>query len=849
MLSSGHWLDQLYCIKGITERLRSVSLNAKPSMALWGPSQSGKSTLLARYLDSSAGLSGVASALQWIDGEKVRFSSGEKVPKDWIVLNPYNLGSDATYCVSRFVLAESVLDNAHPVEIRLTTEEELLLFLAHGYHSECDRKVTVATATGEKVVLNSLEWDRRLKSLKTPGAPTGTSRLAYERLHSLTEVLDVLVFSHLERYENLESGWRKLWRSQLLQVSKLNMDCESVDAFASDILWDGLSDLTDPISQAYLELRKKLAEFSRRCGKRRIYCSYEAAKLLLNIDTFHRVTQTRTEADENTLRRRIQQMSIEVSSDAVKIGFGPGERLFASDDNCFSFALFQGIVRELVFPLRRDFLQKHSPLFCHFLETSDLLDFPGVARYTDNQNKLTKEALAGDGRSKLYTEILKRGKTAAIVAATARHPAIDGFSLLVNIRDFPSNTDQLTAGIRCWFEGLGKSWPPESRHLPINLVMTFCGQFINDVVQSGEAIGYDRAFGKIANLGILSEPKVAKYFLITYPEFDDRGGKINATQDQKNIACQQISASGDFRQRFGDNAGTLEAMVKDGGTDYLFRSLENQARQSSRKTLLASRSEGAIENLKALMNSACPAEVLASEQRKTEINTWIEGMKESVRKHRRADFNGDATVQVSGILRQFLNVPADILEAIPGQAVTSDLRSYVEKQFEKWRQDRLAKVKDLSEIGLSDHSIASRVLGYLCHYALDHGQIELWLRHEFRYVVTREEAKHARHFLALKMSETLVRGIAPQVEHRPFAGEGGSISDSEPAFIIPRLRAYARNEERIGVERDDLQSPHHLGFIQPFILHLETIKDMPGRTRPHQPGDSELRDLIEKTPR
>src|SRR5271157_2422766 len=73
---SGAWLDQLYQVRDAALAIEAANAAGRPCLALWGPSQSGKSTLLSRYLDAPAHGPGRAtsgqdaqatavSALQW----------------------------------------------------------------------------------------------------------------------------------------------------------------------------------------------------------------------------------------------------------------------------------------------------------------------------------------------------------------------------------------------------------------------------------------------------------------------------------------------------------------------------------------------------------------------------------------------------------------------------------------------------------------------------------------------------------------------------------------------------------------------------------------------------------------
>src|SRR5207247_1528050 len=105
--------------------------NDKPCLAVWGPSQSGKSTLLSFGLDAHADPQGRGSALHWDGGRPCRLSKDDKVPADATVLNPFNQKSDASGCVTRFVLRNEseIPDVLRPVEIHFARRPQILLAL------------------------------------------------------------------------------------------------------------------------------------------------------------------------------------------------------------------------------------------------------------------------------------------------------------------------------------------------------------------------------------------------------------------------------------------------------------------------------------------------------------------------------------------------------------------------------------------------------------------------------------------------------------------------------------------------------------------------------------------------
>ena len=98
-LPRGTWLDSVYGIVGRRETLTQLDAASgkKHALGIWGPSQSGKSTLLARYLDRGRGTSGPTSpCLSWDPSQPVSFLNYDGRPPEATVLNPYNNGSDAS---------------------------------------------------------------------------------------------------------------------------------------------------------------------------------------------------------------------------------------------------------------------------------------------------------------------------------------------------------------------------------------------------------------------------------------------------------------------------------------------------------------------------------------------------------------------------------------------------------------------------------------------------------------------------------------------------------------------------------------------------------------------------------
>ena len=125
-LSRGGWLDRILRIASEMQSVETARTTySKPTIALWGPSQSGKSTLLAQFIDAGASEDGQGSALSW-DNTPARFS-GDNKGGTVAVLNPYSHGADASGCVTRFHLTDTVKYKEYPVEIQFADDREVLL--------------------------------------------------------------------------------------------------------------------------------------------------------------------------------------------------------------------------------------------------------------------------------------------------------------------------------------------------------------------------------------------------------------------------------------------------------------------------------------------------------------------------------------------------------------------------------------------------------------------------------------------------------------------------------------------------------------------------------------------------
>jgi len=797
-------------------------------MALWGPSQAGKSTLLSRYFDSrlpAADRTAPHSALQWSPLEPVVFLGRQDTPPACVQLNPYNQGADASGCVSRFVLTDVVDDPVHPVELRLSTEPQILHSLAAGFLSECSQRGPDAQETFfDQHTIEELLG----RYANMPARPV--NRLAYERLRTVADILEDLTAAEWPRYRNLRQLWDTL-RPRVLGQHALVSSQELADDFAAKLFWNA----EENISALFQRLRQMREQIQELAGTKRIFCSYRVAKLFLNINSYQ---------DCLAIPAQEAELDVRYSTDAsrVLLDHSAADRIFSSPAD---FGLWQGLAWELLFSVNAATIAETAPQAFAFLKQTALLDFPGVALAMPGG---VKKAAAEMTSKELLTQVLKRGKTASVVAHRVRELSIDSFCLLIRMSTPPAQPDQLIHGIKAWLNALHLPLPPSSKEVPLNLILTFGAKVVNDelfALRNGRPKGnFENVFAWLDQLGPLATTGWPTYFAITYPRWP--AGRIDGTHAEIETVFQDIIQHPAFANRFGQQSNSIKAMFLggdtpdgDGGVGFVLERLIEEARQSRIPLMLVERERDNVDHIQALLNEALPLD--NSEQRKVELQTWKRAIQEGIRKFRTQQPEGDAAMRFSLLLRQVLNVDPQLLELLPLQCATTDVTPYIGRQFNaRWLQSRRRYPNDWASIGLKDQTSTERLLGYLCEHALRDGSLAQWIRRDLGQIAHREEAQYARRFLATKMGDALCLGTSGRNAHAQFFPPPGT-PDSEN--VESRLASCVASEALSGLDRKDEDSPHYKGFIAGFLEHLDKVASTAAGERPPQPGDDDLRRL------
>ena len=780
----------------------------KPALALWGPSQTGKSTLLADYIDGDCDKYGNGSALQWCEKDPVRFV-GDICGGEVTVLNPFNKGADASGCVTRYVSRDSVDVPEYPVQLTLASESQIIHGLAVGYLSE-----TIAQDSEDQVVKLSAELVKKwVSEFAVKGPPLPASRDAFEYLVEVANVVDLLILSNIERYENLKKEWSSSLRRELLESEALLANIDTARAFAKKLFWDSWTS----ISNTYDQLTEKLKDIGAKFGGAEIHMTYKFAAQVLNISAVELAERS------PIIQKIIDDASYEIVGGRVLIGADSSRTLFSKLDE---FALFQGIVWEIEVPLKSSVLRQNSVDAGDLLKEADLLDFPGVANEFKSADLLTDEALLTQNRL-ILTKVLKRGKTASIVVTSSRDLNIDGFSLLMRMNHYPSNPVQLNNGIRSWWESYDKSWPPQSKELPLNLVLTFTAKLVNTVADSGVGQGLEDVIEMITrSLKILSDPAIVNTFMTNYPQFSD--GKLHVEGEALDQVIKSILEDRAFQRQLGDNAKSLKEMSKSGGKDYFLKALQKQASTSNRPALVREKKIRLLADFRRLLAEAFPGDEDPSSKRcrdLDEISTAIQT--------RLNEGDGQLTTNdVGRVVQSLVNIDYKILDDLPKHSSRKAqvVNKFLVKQFAGWREERSQQFFN-DGVGLDDPSKVNRLLSYMIE-AVDIDQLQQWVCQNLGNIKSRSESSESRRFLATKMNNEILdfKETPRKRKHRA------------PCEIAPMVKAYADSE--MSGTTDLSSSPYYAAIIMPFLSKLESLKSSNSSERGVQPGDNELMDAI-----
>lgn len=833
-LPRGTWLDSVYGVVGRRETLTQLDAarGKKHALGIWGPSQTGKSTMLARFLDRGRTDSIPSSpCLTWDSSSPVTFLSHDATPSEVTVLNPYNQGNDGTGCVTRYVSATFVPHPKHPVRIHFNSVPHLMHALACGYLTEC-KNPPVGIVTWDREKIDQVFLDASLNAGAT------VNRQAYELMRELMHIVELFIASEHPRYLNLRNHWDDI-RNDFLESSPALTSVDEVIRVARRLLWDD----APAISDCFDRLRLKSSKMP--WGRGDVYCTYQVASLLIDIDTYRKSISNTGNARESKVREAVARIGFRTEGNDVLIECGTPSSEISGPE----FGVFQALVRELVIPVKSPAGEKDA--FFRLIETCDLIDFPGVAlQDVDATSASLLDAFSGPSIDAIWlTRVFKRGKTASMVLGYAQEVAIDAFAILVKSKEFPAKPRQLTTGIVHWWQCVDRTFDPNASTattrtpLPLSICLTFFARFINDEIEIKSGTGMESNFSDmLGKLSPLTIPGNATLFSTTYKDFATKGAFQGSAQAVAQ-AANFIRADASFQRAFSseESRQSFERMLADadGGVGYFLEQQLAAINGSKRRAKLSQIDSTDRQRLVELLEEALPTgdDVGALQKRvlKRVLDTIRRNLRdwaERVPRERTMFDVEDATSLYGFWIRQLTYVKEEDLEKLPqnyARLTMEQRRSYVEGIWDSWKASVLKRMItvhgfDWSVFGLEGEAEALVLLRLLSEQR-PAGELVRWMEKELGFVNTTAEAKALRRELAVAMGNIMRKGVM-------FVP---ATAGQDPVQLL---------HQQVRWEDGDLseRSPHNIAVIDGFLEVVETIKPAEAK-RPPQDGDDDLRNL------
>ena len=661
----------LNTIMGISNRNAAITKmrnaeSKKACVAFWGPSQSGKSSLLSHYID---GKYDSDLALTWDASQKVRFAAydnGEGVDAECVVFNPFHGGMDASGLVTRFYLpsaeeAAKIYPEA-PVEVILANRKQVLQAIAVGCRMECQESE------------NPWGLDQLRQKISTPSVRP--DREAFELLYDVCDVCENLS-RETSRYREFANG-PKL-RQQILGSSYADSTTDALE-LAAYLLWDGDAKLTELFNNV-MSVRGQMDEVRDKSAPNRIFVSMEVAALLEDIGVLAFYEQNKNGHPSVEAKRRIDALnSVGMYVTPRGIIFSArrisGERFTCPIED---FGRLQALIGELRIPLRKNESDAAKPFF-NFLEKCDLLDIPGVtnkasgeALGVENQIDLTKDV----AESVLLSRVYKSGKTLSIVYGQAESCSIDSFVIFVDLERAGgiSRPTTITSGVRSWLSPYGFSSFGMRPPLKLYLNCSLFGKLMDKVVAAVSGGGLSNYCEKAATLEFVKSRYVDCFFTTNcFAKCSDKNKK------------RYFEADADFKSAFlgGSGQESLNALFDDGlGVDYMFNRLTQDVTTVERMSHYDLIEAKDISKLKAELSRILPSSQDGAAALRKEVVKKVfgrvtqqvsENKPEQVRKL--AAFVKDVFVVEEQTL--------DLIPKTPHQTHDEDLKNYLLHQIHKW---------------------------------------------------------------------------------------------------------------------------------------------------------------------
>lgn len=840
-LPQNNWLFSLYRQYEVLQAINESP--KKPSLAIWGPSQAGKSTSLSNIIDST---DTPQSAMMWNDDPFV-FHCGPKLqrilddrdevyPKSF---NPYHGGGDASACVSRFYISETVKYDNYPVEVKLTKRRDILHSLAEGYISECELELDTGEIktwepkgfldlikANEKKIENAISRDKK----------------ATELIIDLIQVIERLISDGSDRYRNL--GTENLWRKELIGELLSNPILHSSYSIALNLVENILWDSRYAMNEIFNDLNKSSEYFLNKVKGASIHCSLKLSRLLVDIEAYKKVeddTRSYTDSDKAYLESVFLDKR---GDDFILCESGSKKGIFVSDlkDNkFFNFGLFQALTWELSFPLKKSFFKGNdsSDSSWKVLETLDILDIPGVSKEdTAAKDSLFDASKKIKNKADFFSSVLKRGKTATIIHKYAEDLRIDAILLLIKSGEFPSKADKLSRGVKRIWEELDKKYSIGDRKkipVPLSICITFFYKTINDLAHNHN---FDllalNSFTK--KLGAISEADTCYNFVTNSPWLPNASLDEIVKESPERISDRLVESEWAKSKFLTDmELMSLKKSIVDidGGVSYLFKCQEGLVSLDKFNSKHNKRNQQVTDELKVLLFEVSPLQedsnttkLLLPKLRKCLIE------KVANIKSQNNDEVANSLIDISNNLQKILSFTEKDLDSLPESK--TDIPSYLERQLKNWSKDR-GRIDALFSLGLERNE--ALVLLEMMGKTIPLDDVAMWILEwwhgELEENVFREESKNARRYVSMKLTNIL---FGHERKESVFSNYDEIRKNVEDCYI--------EWHEQPSLE---LALPHDMMVIESSIEQLLFLEDLIDgeSSREEQPGDIELVKLHE----
>lgn len=887
------WAGELYRASEMALNHAEATRPRRPAMAIWGPSQTGKSTLVSRYMDEQAvvdaecGEIGGGSALHWEGGRPALFfkpsslSEETAYAKDTVILNPFNSGLDASACLTRFVWGAAAVDDPgvyvedpeFPITIELVRVEDLWQAMARGYDSQCLGPAPKGAESGGHLPSRlppiwTVDKFKKAFFKALDGAPpapdTAVDRVAFEHLFTFCNVVDDFLFADLPRYRELKgesgAGWTEIRASLLSPLVEhprrgsipnlLLYDPAAARAFTSAIFWDGYGVL----SEYFEEMSSKLEEWRKKWGDKPIRCSIEVAAMLLDMETYALYLKRPDLPKEHRIHQLVPRIKYQETESAIHIGLDLADSFLENQED---IGIFQGLVWELIVPLNPANLSKSA--FRDFMEVSDLLDFPGVERggRATEGNRIDLDLLAearrrGNLRSEgsvesqkndpyqFFVRVLKRGKTSTIVSTYAKRMTIDGFSIFMDLDKDKPNGDELIAGIHTWWRNRVPDYfsrhrslpdPEKKSPLPLNFGMMWWA-FCFDEKHSMESLK-----AKYDVLDELADPRFAQVFAMNYYSIS-RGQMKEETLRNLPELVERLRGETAWKKQFRDalSQESFQAMLDDqvsGGTEFFFDHIRRQMtgiRETWEEHLQPIQAKAGAAG--SILEKLLETESLLPEERKPDYRRQhLEGFRK-VLGQQIAGARGEDCYRLNFQLRKMLDIPAQLLDPVPANHADIDA-SFIARQYNHWVNSRKSQSAPSFENGADEPWLGiaeDQERERILRALVESISPDFGdLARWLKDLVRRDSIGHI----------DLRRLLAVRLTNALVFGPGGARIQKETKYAAGR-------------PSDELESAgpdqYTRLFIEPFHGedgHLQALikREVQPRKRPDQPGDPEIKSI------